>query len=133
MPGACVVEGHAGPHLVRYDDVLRHDGDGVLDLLSCPAMMAELRPAAGITESAAQSEQWNELRKSWMSLVVRRAEASEWPAAWRDDLPGDLGGDCAEIRTILSRTEPPIPAVYGSGTETSDYPVPADMRTLRTT
>ena len=86
----------------------------------------ELRPAAGILESGRQSEQWADLRKRWMGLVLRRAEPSDWPELWHDDIPSDLGSDEEEIETILSRREPPIPAVYGQHSiETDNYPVPA--------
>ena len=61
----------------------------------------ELRPAAGILESAKQSEQWAESRKRWMGLVLRRADASDWPEPWRGDVPSDLATDREEIRTIL--------------------------------
>jgi hypothetical protein len=69
-----------------------------------------------------------ELRKHWMSMVVRRAEASDWPKAWRGDLPADLGSEEEEIASILSLREPPIPAVYcHDNIETANYPVPSDM------
>lgn len=84
----------------------------------------ELRPAAGVTESGAQSEQWKELRQRWMGLVVRRAESSDWPTDWRDDLPTDLSSEEDEIAKILSASEPPIPAVYcPQNVETAEYPV----------
>lgn len=88
----------------------------------------EIRPTAGIVESKVQSEQWMELRKRWMGLVVRRAGSSDWPEAWRDDLPSDLGSDEEEIAAILDWHEPPIPAVYCHETiETADYPIPSDL------
>lgn len=248
--GACIIEDPVGLRLMRYDDILGEDGNAVLDLLACPAMMAvaremcghgvvplqldilykhqhphpviswhqgsphprgypylnvgiylddadsddgclryvpgtqheiqdicalseahgwdppgmvqqpakagdilvqdmmvlhgsapkrgpgvrrtiyvELRPAAGIKESDAQSEQWKELRKRWMGIVVRRAEASDYPQSWRDDLHANLGSDEEEIASILNLWEPPIPAVYcHHSVETEDYPVPSDLR-----
>jgi len=87
----------------------------------------ELRPAAGIRESNAQSEQWKELRQRWMALVVLRANASDWPEDWRGDLPTDLSGEKDEITRILSVWEPPIPAVYCRQALTTDsYPFPTD-------
>lgn len=89
----------------------------------------ELRPAAGILESAAQSAKWMELRKRWMGLVLRRATSSDWPDTWRVDLPADLLSDEAEIAAILALRESPIPAVYcHHSVETEDYPVPSDLR-----
>ena len=44
---ACVVDDPTGPRLVRFDDVLGMDGPAVLDLLSCPAMMAIARELCG--------------------------------------------------------------------------------------
>ena len=89
----------------------------------------ELRPAAGVTESGAQSERWNELRQRWMGLVARRAEASDWPDDWRDDLANDLSSDDEEIARILSVSEPPIPAVYCHQTvKVAGYPFSADLQ-----
>jgi hypothetical protein len=86
----------------------------------------ELRPAEGILESKKQSEQWAELRKRWMGLVVRRAHAADWPESWRGDLPSDLGSDEQEIQAIVGHWEPPIPAVYcPHNIETDEYPVPS--------
>ena len=231
--GACVVEDPVGPRLIRQDDILGQDGDAVLELLACPAMMAvaremcgrgvvplqadilykhqhphpvvswhqgaphprgypylnvgiylddsdmndgclryvpgtqyqiqdicalakshgwappamveqparagdilvqdmmvlhgsppkrtagvrrtiyvELRPAAGIVESEVQTKQWAELRKRWMALVVRHADPRDWPTDWNADLPSDLSSDNEEIAAIVSKHEPPIPAVY---------------------
>lgn len=249
LHGACVVADPVGPRLMRYDDVLGVDGDAVLDLLACPAMMAvarelcgrgvvpmqldilykhqhphpvikwhqgaphprgfpylnvgiylddagpgdgclryvpgtqrelqdicalsaehgwaipgvveqparagdilvqdmmilhgsppkrspgvrrtvyvELRPAAGIDESGAQSARWKALRKRWMEMVVRRANAADFPAEWRADLPAGSEPDEATIAEILSAWEPPIPAVWcPRDVQGPDYPVPADL------
>ena len=89
----------------------------------------ELRPAAGILESGAQSEPWAALRQRWMGLVVRRAREGEWPVEWQQDLPQDLGNDTTEIAAISASHEPPIPAVYCHyQVEHPEYPVPSDMR-----
>ena len=91
----------------------------------------ELRPAAGIMESNVQSGPWRERRQLWMGLVVHRASDSDYPQAWRDDLPSDLGSDREEIASILKCWKPPIPAVYCyHDVETEDYPVPSDLRGL---
>jgi hypothetical protein len=90
----------------------------------------ELRPAAGIEESGAQSEQWKELRQRWMGLVVQRCAASDWPAEWRDDLPKDLSNPQDEIRRILTAWEPPIPAIYcPQPTRHAEYPFPPEPET----
>ena len=249
LHGACIIEDPVGPRLMRYDDVLGEDGDAVLDLLACPAMMAvaremcgrgvvpmqldivykhqhphpviiwhqgaphprgypylnvgiylddanagdgclryvpgtqhelqdicglagahgweipgtveqpaqagdmvvqdmmilhgsppkrsagvrrtvyvEWRPAAGIMESNKQTQQWMELRKRWMGLVVNRAKSSDWPEACRDDLPSELGSEKEGIAAILALREPPIPAAYCHySIQTANYPVPSDM------
>ena len=93
----------------------------------------ELRPAAGIVESQAQSKRWEELRQRWMALIVRRADPGDWPIAWNEDLPTETGSDEEEVEAILAHHEPPIPAVYcpheiPHSVETDDYPVPADLR-----
>jgi hypothetical protein len=88
----------------------------------------ELRPAAGIEESGAQSACWIELRKRWMALVLRRAASQDWPQDWRADLPADLGSDEDEVAAILAHPEPPIPAVYSvEPVEHPDYPIPLDL------
>ena len=89
----------------------------------------ELRPTAGILESAAQSAEWMELRQRWMGLVLRRAAPSEWPATWKDDLPSELASDKEEVAAILALHEPPIPAVYCHfDVDAADYPIPGDMQ-----
>lgn len=45
--GACIIQDPVGPRLMRYDDVLRVHPEAVLDLLSCPAMMAIAREFCG--------------------------------------------------------------------------------------
>lgn len=45
--GACVVDYAGTPHLIRQDDLLHEEMDAVLDLLSCPAMMAIAREMCG--------------------------------------------------------------------------------------
>ncbi|MEY8214304.1 MAG: phytanoyl-CoA dioxygenase family protein [Colwellia sp.] len=45
--GACIIQDPIGPRLMRYDDVLNVDPEAVLDLLSCPAMMAIARELCG--------------------------------------------------------------------------------------
>lgn len=47
LPGVCVIDDPAGPQLLRYDDILGIDGNAVLDLLACPAMMAVAREMCG--------------------------------------------------------------------------------------
>lgn len=44
---ACVIESSAGPQLIRFDDIFAVDHDAVLDLLSCPAMLAVARELCG--------------------------------------------------------------------------------------
>lgn len=89
----------------------------------------EFRPVAGILESGNQSDAWADLRRRWMGLVLRRADPSDWPESWREDIPSDLGSDDDEIRKILSRPESPIPACYCHyHVDTENYPVPSDMK-----
>jgi len=89
----------------------------------------ELRPAAGISESGLQSNPWMQLRQRWMGMVVRRADPSDWPKEWHEDLSADLETDAQEIAAISAQPVPPIPAFYcARPVETADYPVPADLR-----
>ena len=89
----------------------------------------ELRPAAGILESGAQSEQWARLRQRWMGLVKRRADHHGLDTDWLDDIPSALGSDADEAAAIGAHWEPPIPAFYcNRDILRPEYPVPADMR-----
>lgn len=45
--GACVIQDPSGPRLMRYDDIMRVDSGAVIELLSCPAMMAIARELCG--------------------------------------------------------------------------------------
>jgi len=47
LHGACVVEDPVGPRLMRYDDLFATDAEALLDLLSCPALMAVARELCG--------------------------------------------------------------------------------------
>lgn len=127
IPGTVEQPAKAGDILVQ--DMMILHGSAPKRSEGCRrTVYVELRPVAGIRESNVQSEQWIELRKRWMGLVVRRAAPCDWPEAWRDDLPGDLGKDTDEVAPIIDLREPPIPAVYCSRqVETAEYPVPSDL------
>ena len=47
MTGACVLDGTNGATVIRIDDIHTHDHDAVLNLLSCPALMAVARDFCG--------------------------------------------------------------------------------------
>lgn len=127
IPGVVEQPAKAGDILVQ-DMMILHGSAPKRSAGVRRTIYVELRPAAGIVESGAQSEQWMELRKRWMSMVVRRADRADWPEAWRDDLPADLGSEDEEIASIMSLHEPPIPAVYcHKDIRTANYPVAADM------
>jgi hypothetical protein len=128
IPGTVEQPAKAGDILVQ-DMMILHGSQPKRTPGVRRTIYVELRPAAGVAESNAQTEQWLNLRKRWMGLVARRAATSEWPEEWRDDLPADLGTEEEEITEILARREPPIPAVWCPDMiETADYPVPSDMR-----
>jgi hypothetical protein len=89
----------------------------------------EIRPAIAILETGVQSKQWMELRKRWMGLILRRANPSDWPKDWQEDISIELQSDEEEISKILSHKEPPIPAYYcHQKIEVEGYPVPEDMK-----
>ncbi|MEQ9409997.1 MAG: phytanoyl-CoA dioxygenase family protein [Fuerstiella sp.] len=130
IPGAVEQPAQAGDILVQ-DMMILHGSPPRRSHGVRRTIYVELRPATGITESGAQSEQWKKLRERWMGIVVRRADASDWPADWIEDLPGALGTDEEEIASISALHEPPIPAVYcHRSVETANYPVPADLQDL---
>ena len=88
----------------------------------------EIRPVEGILDSGGQSEKWAELRSRWMGLILRRADPSDWPEEWLQDIPNDLGSDEEEIKAIMERREPPILAYYSiKNIVTEEYPVRSDM------
>src|SRR5210317_1813787 len=105
IPGVVEQPAQAGDILVQ-DMMILHGSQVKLKPGIRRTVYVEVRPAAGIMESGAQSVQWAELRRRWMGLVLRRAAASDWPDAWRDDVPSDLGGEEEEIRAILAQHEP---------------------------
>jgi hypothetical protein len=128
IPGTVEQPAKAGDILVQ-DMMILHGSQPKRSPGVRRTIYVEIRPAAGIMESAAQTEQWMQLRKRWMGLAVRRADPADWPESWKEDLPSDLGSDEEEIAAILALHEPPIPAVYcHRSVETEDYPVPADLR-----
>jgi len=89
----------------------------------------EIRHAEGIIENGKQSQEWAELRRRFMGLILRRADPSDWPEEWKADYPTDLGSDEEELAAIIARWEPPIPAHYATfRVETENYPVAADMK-----
>jgi hypothetical protein len=91
----------------------------------------ELRPAASIVESGAQSARWTDLRRRWMGLVKRRAADHGLGTPWLEGLPSNLGSDSEEAEAIVAHREPPIPAFYcHKDIQRGDYPVPADMRDI---
>ena len=85
----------------------------------------ELRPWQSIT---AQSPQWAELRKAWMSAVLECDHAAIWPSEWREDYP-QVTDKAALFQEIYIKREAPEPAVWGIlPEELEDYPIPADMK-----
>ena len=128
LPGVVEQPARAGDILVQ-DMMVLHGSPPKRSPGVRRTVYVELRPAAGILESGAQSPEWAALRQRWMGLVARRAAPGDWPATWREDVPADLADDAGEIAAILSLWQPPIPAVYcPQDVETPDYPVPADLR-----
>ena len=126
IPGSVEQPAKAGDILVQ-DMMILHGSGPKWTPNPRRTIYLELRPAEGILESGKQSELWAELRKRWMGLILRRANASDWPDSWREDVPANLGRDEDEIRSIMARWEPPIPAVYcPQNIETPDYPVPSE-------
>ncbi len=127
IPGTIEQPARAGDILVQ-DMMILHGSQPKRSPGVRRTIYVEIRPAAGILESNAQSEQWMGLRKRWMALVLRRAAPSEWPETWRVDLPTDLGTDEQEIAAILASREPPIPAVYCHyDVDAFNYPIPSDI------
>lgn len=128
IPGVVEQPAKAGDILVQ-DMMILHGSPPKRSAGVRRTIYVELRPAAGIAESGVQTEQWLELRKRWMGMVVRRADPSDWPPDWHDDFRVPLGTDEEENASISAHHEPPIPAVYcHRPVETTGYPVPADMR-----
>lgn len=128
LPGVVEQPAKAGDILIQ-DMMILHGSQPKRTPGARRTIYVELRPATGILESGAQSEEWASLRQRWMGLVVRRAEKGEWPAEWRQHLPPDLDDDGTEIAAINARHEPPIPAVYCHyPVEHPEYPVPSEMR-----
>lgn len=130
IPGVVEQPAKAGDILVQ-DMMILHGSQPKFSPNPRRTIYVELRPAEGIFESNVQSENWIELRKRWMALVVNRAHESAWPEEWKNDLPSDLQSLEIEIPQILSAHEPPIPAVYcNRPIETEDYPIPKQAKLI---
>ncbi|MFT4941516.1 MAG: hypothetical protein ACI88A_004586 [Paraglaciecola sp.] len=128
IPGAVEQPAKAGDILIQ-DMMILHGSPPKRSPGTRRTIYVELRTVEGVLESEAQSSQWIELRKRWMGLVLKHAEAGSWPEEWQQDYPTDLGSLQMESENILRYHEPPIPAVYGiQDFDQTDYPVPADMR-----
>lgn len=128
IPGVVEQPARAGDILVQ-DMMVLHGSAPKRTPGARRTVYIELRPAAGILESGAQSAQWAELRRRWMGLVKRRAQVRGRDTSWLEGVPTDLGSDADEAAAIVGHREPPIPAYYcHRSIERDDYPVPADMR-----
>ena len=126
IPGVVEQPAKAGDILVQ-DMMVLHGSQPKRSPGARRTIYVEFRPATGVAESGAQSERWLELRKRWMALALQRANAADWPEEWRGDFPADASEQ--DIQNIISQWEPTIPSVYSqSHIETSDYPVPSDMK-----
>lgn len=128
IPGVIELPAKAGDILVQ-DMMVLHGSQPKRSPGCRRTIYIELRPAASITESEAQSPEWVALRERWMAMVLDRADKGDWPADWQEDLPSDIGSVEQEVAAIAARREPPIPAYYCHyGVETDNYPVPADLK-----
>lgn len=113
LPGMVEQAANAGDMLIH--DIMVLHGSQPKQAPGCRrTIYIEMRPLAGILQSAVQSTHWAELRKRWMGLVVRRAAPNEWPVEWQDDIPQDLRSDAEEAEAIKSHWEAPIPAHYAT-------------------
>ena len=128
IPGTVEQPARAGDILVQ--DMMILHGSAPNRSPGCRrTIYIEYRPVAGILESAVQSQEWAELRRRWMGLVVRHSGSQQLWDEWPDELPDDLASNEEEVAAIMAAWEPPIPAKYcAHPVETDDYPVPADMR-----
>ncbi len=89
----------------------------------------EISPYDWLIQDGTHSQEWIELRRRFMALVLRRADPLDWPEEWKSDYPTDLKSDKEEIAEIFKRQESPSPAYYATfPVEHENYPVPADMR-----
>ncbi|WP_323763533.1 phytanoyl-CoA dioxygenase family protein [Marinovum sp.] len=127
IPGAIDVPAQAGDILVQHVMVL-HASRPKRRPNVRRTIYAGFRPAASISAAKAQSEAWIEARRRWMALITARADAADWPAAWRAALPE--GGTVAqEVAAVAALQEPPQPAHHcHKPIDHPDYPVPADLR-----
>jgi hypothetical protein len=128
IPGVVEQPAKAGDILVQ-DMMVLHGSQPKHSLGVRRTIYVEFRPADGILESNVQSKRWIELRKRWMTLVLKRNNYTEWPESWQKQLPSNLEKDEKEISEILAFQEPPIPAVYcNRNIENENYPVPSYLK-----
>lgn len=127
IPGVVEQPARAGDILVQ-DMMVLHGSPPKRTPNPRRTIYVEIRPAAGVIESGQQSEEWLDLRRRWMGLVLRRAAASNAKVELAKDIPEDLKSDEEEVDRIRAHWEPPIPAVYAvENIERHDYPIPADL------
>ncbi len=128
IPGVIEQPAQAGDILIQ-DMMILHGSapkhsDGVRRTI-----YVEIRPMDGVRESESQSEQWIELRRRWMGLVLAHADTGNWPDQWRDDYPQGEENAQALADQVIQEREPPIPAVYSiESIETAGYPVPESLK-----
>jgi len=146
IPGSVDVPARAGDVLVQ-DMMVLHCSLPKLSEGARRTVYIEFRPAEAVITERSQSEEWAQLRRRWMALVVDRASNNKdrqqkqlnqgegqpgcrhpWPSEWRARLPevGEVGDEVAAIAALW---EPPIPAHYCHyAVDHPDYPVPARLR-----
>lgn len=127
LPGVVEQPAKAGDILVQ-DMMILHGSQPKRSEGTRRTIYVELRPWQSIIESGSQSEQWTELRKQWMAKVLENDKADIWPEDWKKDYQCNKS-NASLFEQIVTRVEPPIPAVWGlKTTENKDYPVPEDMK-----
>ncbi|XOV78782.1 MAG: phytanoyl-CoA dioxygenase family protein [Aestuariibacter sp.] len=126
VPGVVEQPAKAGDILVQ-DIMILHGSQPKRSEGVRRTIYVELRPWQGILESQKQSEQWSNLRRQWMSLVLLHDSESIWPEEWKNEYPEPAERE-ALFRTILENREAPEPSVWATfPVDRKDYPIPEDM------
>jgi hypothetical protein len=128
IPGVVQQPAKAGD-IVVHDMMILHSSKPKRSEGVRRTIYIELRPLAGIIDSAKQSQEWAELRKQWMAHVLKAAEPSSIPAGW-NEFYGEPKYDVNTlVKRIKAKWEPPIPSIWSpKHVEHPNYPTPADLR-----
>jgi len=126
IPGTIEQPAKAGDILIQ-DMMILHGSQPKRSSGCRRTIYIELRCEQGIIESQSQSEEWADIRKQFMALVLERTQ--HMPDGWQHFYPIGKVNQSNLITQMRAKKEPPIPAVWATfPIEHPEYPVPSELR-----